>query len=104
MLDPVSLRDALADTERASGRFPEAEVLTSVAAQLRYLLDVAEGVASDSRLSEIVLGVQAAREVEQLDEALADKLHTIAAQVRAADASASRPVHQSTSGGRAEMG
>lgn len=83
MLDPQKIRIALADTSALAGRFPQVGAIQSILAQLRYLEDVAEGRADDQRLPEIILGVQAAREIEPLDEALADKLHDIAADIRA---------------------
>lgn len=50
-------------------------VLNSVRAQLNYLLDLAEGRSDDrGRLAQIILGVQTAREIETIDEDLADKL------------------------------
>lgn len=74
---------ALAETEKLQRAYPAVQTLTSVANQLKYLISLASGQSSDrSRLGEIILGVQAAREVESLDPRLADHLYEADDQAR----------------------
>lgn len=60
-----------------AARYGNIPPFPSVLAQLEYLAGVAEGSADKSRLSEIVMGVQAAREIESLDEELAEMIYTV---------------------------
>lgn len=86
MFDEKLIGTALVAAERLHAGAPEIATLGSVVAQLRYLPALTEGREDDrSRLGQIVLGVQAAREVGPPDEAPADKLCAIDAQVRAMD-------------------
>lgn len=72
------MRRALAETDALEKAYPELQTLTSIAGQLEYLISLDSGETSDrSRLSDIILGVQAAREVEALDMKLAEKLYRI---------------------------
>ena len=59
-------------------KYPELKTLESINNQLRYLLDLCDGRTQDkSKLTSIILGIQAAREIEQLDEDLADLLYKV---------------------------
>lgn len=63
-------------------RFPQVATIDSIINQLDYLIALSDGETVDrSRLAEIILGVQAAREIEALDMDLAEKLHEINAEV-----------------------
>ncbi|ASG19549.1 MULTISPECIES: immunity protein Tsi6 family protein [Nitrospirillum] len=81
---PDLIRDALARCRRLREQWPDIATFASVHRQLDYLLKVAtDPVADRSRLTDIVIGVQAAREVETIDPDLADLLHTINAWANA---------------------
>ena len=58
--------------------------IASIVRQLDYLIALESGQSTDrSRLKDVVLGVQAAREIEALDERCAETLHEVSARVRA---------------------
>ena len=83
MGDARMLREALARTEALSRRHPETATLRSIVRQLDYLVSVATGANGDrSRLKDVILGVQAAREVEPLDPSLAELLYRCDAEVK----------------------
>lgn len=72
----------LLQCREAAERFHNAPPFPSIIAQLEYLGDFASGRSGDgSRLRDIIIGVQTAREIEQLDNLLADELHRVAAWV-----------------------
>lgn len=72
---------ALARTKELHLKYPEVETISSIARQIEYLIDLDTGVVTDrSRLREIVLGLQAAREIEPLDADLAEMLYTVSEQ------------------------
>ena len=57
--------------------------IDSVIRQIDYLIDLETGLSTDrSRLKEIILGVQAAREIEPLDADLAEMLYTVSEQAQ----------------------
>ncbi len=56
--------------------------LLSVRAQVEYLHRYAMGEDSEERLQDVNLGLIAAREIEGWNNALADLLHIISAQIR----------------------
>jgi hypothetical protein len=59
-------------------RYPEASVVISMQKQLDYLIDLESGTISDrSKLKEIILGVQVAREIEPRDEETASILYKV---------------------------
>ena len=69
---------ALARCRELLRKYPDDRPLLSISRQLEYLIAVDGGKESDrSRLSEIIIGVLAAREVEPLDEVLAELLHAV---------------------------
>ena len=82
-VDRLSLfRNAKREVESLRVRFPEAHTLTSIVHQLEYLISLAGGQTSDcSRLPDIILGVQTAREVEALDSGTAETLYAVSAEV-----------------------
>ena len=58
--------------------------IASIVRQLDYLIALGSGQSTDrSRLEDVVLGVQAAREIEALDERCAEAMHEVSARVRA---------------------
>ncbi len=59
-------------------RFPEANAIVSISNQLDYLIGLEEGTEADrGRLSEIIIGVLAAREIEPRSEKAADLLYQV---------------------------
>lgn len=63
--------------------YPEVKTVESIIRQIDYLIGLATGVLDDrSRLKEIVLGVQAAREIEPLDPTLAEMLYAVNEQAQ----------------------
>jgi len=59
-------------------RYPEASVVVSMQNQLDYLIQIESGESTDrSRLKEIVLGVQTAREIEPRDEETAAFMYEV---------------------------
>ncbi len=76
-------KKALTACEKLQARHPQAMVLASIIAQLKYLIDLDAGRTKDrSRLSQIALGVQAAREIEPLDLKTAELLYEVADAAR----------------------
>jgi hypothetical protein len=84
MTDKLAIFErALMACERLYKAFPQAVTLKSIINQLHYLIDLDTDKTTDrSRLSEIVLGVQAAREVEPLDLDTAEILYQVAELVK----------------------
>lgn len=65
-------------------KYPNSVALQSVAKQIEYLINLEEGAQSDrSRLKDITIGVLTAREIEQLDEDVAEIFYKIASASRA---------------------
>jgi hypothetical protein len=83
-MDRLTLfRTARAKTEALHVRFPEVKTVQSIIRQIDYLLSLETGQSTDrSRLSEIVLGIQAAREIEPLDNDLAETLYAVSDQAK----------------------
>lgn len=72
------LTEAKALLAALCARYPDASVVTSMQTQLDYLIDLESGVITDhERLDEIILGVQAAREIEPRDQDVANKIYQI---------------------------
>jgi hypothetical protein len=67
---------------RLLARFPDRQSLLSIRQQLDYLLAVSRGEQDRSRLSEIIIGAQTAREVEPLSPEAAGVFYKVAAEVR----------------------
>jgi hypothetical protein len=66
---------------------PQFAPLLSVEAQLQYLIGILDGHISDrSRLSEIIIGLYAAREFEDRDMAFANQLYQVVEIVDAMEA------------------
>jgi hypothetical protein len=62
-------------------KYPELETIYSIIKQLEYLIELDAGRSTDrSRLNEIIVGVQAAREIEPLDPDLAEMLYAVSEQ------------------------
>lgn len=77
------IQSAIKEVERLQKRHPQLVVLDSILAQLDYLLDLETGKSQDrSRLTDIILGVQAVREIEPLNEQLAGLLFAISDTTR----------------------
>jgi hypothetical protein len=77
------LQDALARTRALRGRYPSHPPLDSVVSQLEYLIAIHEGgEESREKLLNLSIGVIAAREVEGIDDRLAEMLYDIAAEAK----------------------
>lgn len=77
------LNDALVQARALQLRYPGARTIASIARQLTYLVELESGGTNDrSRLSDIILGVQAAREIEPLDMDLAETLYKVSSEVK----------------------
>ena len=75
---------ALRETQSLRDQFPGMPTIASIVRQLDYLIALDSGQSTDrSRIEDVVLGVQAAREIEALDERCAETLHEVSARVRA---------------------
>lgn len=62
-------------------KYPDVKTVESIIRQIDYLIGLEAGLSNDrSRLNEIVLGVQAAREIEPLDPSLAEMLYAVSEQ------------------------
>jgi len=76
-------RRALDATAAAQASAPESRVLLSIQRQLEYLIGVVSGSHPADRLDDIILGLQAVREIEGWHDELADLLHRCSAEVEA---------------------
>lgn len=77
------LESAVAACRQLMQQHPNHPTLTSIEAQLQYLLELANGASSDrSRLHQIVIGVQAAREIESMNLEIAEQFHEAASIAR----------------------
>ena len=77
------ISNARARCQQVQREFPGMPTLVSIERQLDYLLGLLRGEHNDrSRLRDIILGVQAAREVEPLDRELAKMLFEVSSIVR----------------------
>ena len=74
---------AKCQSEILSDQYPEAPTIRSIMRQIDYLTQLENGTIHDrSRLKDIVLGVQAAREIEPLDRELAELLYEVSAEAK----------------------
>ncbi len=80
----VLLSQAAAETNTMLSETPDNPSLLSIKAQLEYLRRYAAGQITDDRLKDINLGLLAAREIQGWNDALANMLHEISAQIQAA--------------------
>ena len=63
-------------------KFPRIDTITSVINQLDYLIGLESGTETNrDRLKDIIIGIQAAREIELLDEEAANLLYDVALEV-----------------------
>ncbi len=78
-MDRLALfKKTLIETQILQQRYPSLETLRSVINQIKYLIYLESNTYSDrGRLSEIILGVQVARELEPIDQNLADLLYKV---------------------------
>ncbi|MEC4594654.1 MULTISPECIES: immunity protein Tsi6 family protein [Nitrospirillum] len=82
MIDIEFINKAIARCEHMRADFPAISTFVSIRNQLEYIKDVFTGKNTDkSKLGEIIIGVQAAREIENIDEDFAEMLHDISAWV-----------------------
>jgi len=73
---------ALAQTENLRSRYPGDTAIQSIIIQLQYLIDLENRKRSDrDRLDDIIIGVLTVREIEPLDERVADLLYEVDEQV-----------------------
>lgn len=78
----VMFESALRRAQQLALAKPGFTPVVSIIRQLEYLRDVENGDQPPGRLGEINIGLLAAREIEGLDDVLADDLHRCAAEVR----------------------
>ena len=82
MTAPDIFFEALRRAKELHSKYPDVQTIQSVIRQLEYLIGVENGSNDKSRLGEIILGIQAAREIEPLDNELAELLYQINDEVR----------------------
>lgn len=77
------LETALKGCERLLTSHPSHQTLLSIRQQLVYLVDLVSGTHQDrSRLKDIIIGAQTARDIEDLDEAVAESFYKAASIAR----------------------
>ena len=75
-------QNALKMARKFETTYPELGVLRSIIGQLEYLVAIELGTENDrSRLKDIIVGVQAAREIDSIDLKFADVLYQVAEAV-----------------------
>lgn len=75
-------RDAQIKCVDLSIKYPHSLALQSINKQLEYLINIETGTITDrTQLKNIIIGVLAAREVEPLDEDLAEILYKVSGEV-----------------------
>lgn len=63
--------------------YPDLVVLVSIKNQIEYLLQLENKTNSDrSRLVDIIIGIQTAREIEQVDENAAELFYEVSSEVK----------------------
>jgi len=73
---------ALAQAENLRSRYPGGTAIQSIIIQLQYLVDLENHKRNDrERLDDIIIGVLTAREIEPLNEGVADSLYKVVEQV-----------------------
>lgn len=79
MMDRLRLfHKALDACVKLQGQYPEDETIDSIIKQIQYLISLETGQNRDrSRLKDIVIGIQAAREIEPLDLGIAQLLYAV---------------------------
>jgi hypothetical protein len=83
MLSRIQLFEfALDQCDKLMIKSPNKQSLQSIHQQLEYLLAVASSKQDPSRLSEIIIGVLTAREIEPLDAEAAETFYKVAAEAR----------------------
>lgn len=86
------LEEGLIKCRQLQKRFPKLSVLDSIANQIEYLKSVIEVESFDrGRLSEIIIGVQTAREVETLDMESAEIFYQISELAKSLNHRVSQP-------------
>jgi hypothetical protein len=75
--------DTLEVTKELRVKNAWSELIPSVIDQLEYLIDLERGRCSDkSRLTTLTIGIITVREIEDLDKDVAEKLHSVSAEVK----------------------
>lgn len=75
--------NAKKECSRLMAVYPKNNALISIARQIDYLIGLENNPNSDrSRLSEIIIGVLTAREIEPLDEHAADVFYKVSAEAK----------------------
>ncbi len=75
------LRDALERTGKHLAERPDFQPLISIQRQLEYLIKFNAGQEDSSRLKDIIVGIQAVREIKGWDDVLAHLLYKIDTEV-----------------------
>lgn len=82
MTELAALIDAAEDVKRLRAQYHESVALKSIAEQLDYLIGIERGIVTDrSKLAAINIGAIAARNVEDMDAGVAEKLQKLDADV-----------------------
>ncbi|MEQ1820512.1 MAG: immunity protein Tsi6 family protein [Terricaulis sp.] len=82
MIELAALIDAAEDVKRLRTQYRESAALKSIAEQLDYLIGVERGFVTDrSRIAAVNIGVIAARNVEDMDLGVAEKLQKLNADI-----------------------
>jgi hypothetical protein len=85
-------QQALVAMEKLEVSFPAVATIRSIIIQIKYLISVESGEDVDrTKLKKIVLGVQAAREIEPLSLDVAQLLYRVADEVPKMEASDTEP-------------
>lgn len=75
-------KTALAQTNSLRSRHPDDTAIQSIIKQLDYLVELEERKRNDrERLNDIIIGVLTVREIEPLDESVAETLYKVVEQV-----------------------
>jgi hypothetical protein len=75
-------KTAQAQTNSLRSRYPDDTAVQSIITQLDYLIELEERKRNDrERLNDIILGVLTVREIEPLDESVAETLYKVVEQV-----------------------
>lgn len=78
-MTPIEIIDkAIADSIKLTADYPNFQPLASVKTQLQYLRGILDGtVKNRSRLNEIIIGIYAAKELEERDMDFANVLYDV---------------------------
>lgn len=77
-----TFKNAMAGMTRLQARYPNDPAVDSIVTQLDYLIDLEVGNRNDREgLNDIIIGVLAVREIEPLDQNIAETLYKVVEEV-----------------------